>query len=610
MADIFISYSRNDSEQALALVDRLRAHGMTVWIDQHGLEAATSWSKEIANALQQCDVMLLLLSSTAVSSVNVAKELSAASQLHKRIVPVQLERVELQGEFLYHLSGLQRAKYDDFDSILRAVAKTDQEVSPNTTNSTEQAPPRARKTRLRAIVAASIILVLGAVGYFAFRPSSSGSTASTVKTLLVLPFESLSADKENEYFADGMTATLIDMLVPVTDLQVADRSTSMEFKSSKRDVKEISKLVGCRYIVNGTVQREADRILINAQMSDAETGSVLFSKSFFGSSRDLFQLQQQIAQNIVVELQLSLSTDSVYVPLGGKPASPEAWDLCMRADYEESHNRIDSSIALYVRATQFSPYYAHPYLQAAREYGNKYMGDTTATRSLVLADSFLAIGRKLDTAQLYSHFVGSWIATVHHDYDRAISEATAYLKKQPRRSGGYYLLALAYATSKQYGLAADNFLESLKRDPTAPQDRFMVLYCLWFAHDTVRLHQQAAASIPIFEAWLKWHPDDKSVSNNSIPLALVWSGRGDEACKRMEDLLRTPNVDSQYVLNTAAISALSGKLDRAMEIMRGKIARSGVQSVDFERPFFDNLRNLPEFQSWVKQKEALPKKHG
>jgi hypothetical protein len=69
--------------------------------------------------------------------------------------------------------------------------------------------------------------------------------------------------------------------------------------------------------------------MINAQMTDAKTGSVLFSKSFFGSSRDLFQLQQQIAQNIVVELQLSLSGDSVYVPLGGKPASPEAWVLCM-----------------------------------------------------------------------------------------------------------------------------------------------------------------------------------------------------------------------------------------------------------------------------------------
>jgi hypothetical protein len=62
-------------------------------------------------------------------------------------------------------------------------------------------------------------------------------------------------------------------------------------------------------------------------------------------------------------------------------------------------------------------------------------------------------------------------------------------------------------------------------------------------------------------------------------------------------------------LNTAAINALSGKTERAMEIIRGKVSRSGVKNVDFERPFFDNIRSLTEFQAWVKQKEALAKKH-
>src|SRR5436190_9881796 len=123
MSDIFISYSRKDSVQALSLVERLRASGLDVWIDQHGIEASTSWSKEIANALKECHTMVLLLSPMAVASANVAKELSVAAQLKKRIVPVQLEHAELEGEFLYHLSGLHRAQYSDFDSILRAITK-------------------------------------------------------------------------------------------------------------------------------------------------------------------------------------------------------------------------------------------------------------------------------------------------------------------------------------------------------------------------------------------------------------------------------------------------------------------------------------------------------
>jgi tetratricopeptide (TPR) repeat protein len=231
-------------------------------------------------------------------------------------------------------------------------------------------------------------------------------------------------------------------------------------------------------------------------------------------------------------------------------------------------------------------------------------------RYITLADSFLAIGKRLDTAGRYYNHMASWMASVKGDFNLAIAEATAYIQKQPRKPEGYNVLGLAYIMTKQYVLAAQNFKEELKRDPSSNSSRFLLMISLWYACDTVQLNQCATQAIPIFEASLSRRPDDKSVRNNSIPLALVWSGRGDEACKRMEELLKTPNVDSQYVLNTAAINALSGKRERAMEIMRGKVARSGVQSVDFERPFFDNIRNYPEFKAWVKQKEALTKKHG
>lgn len=614
MADIFISYSRHDSEQARMLADRLRAAGGNVWLDSTTLTAAETWSAEIVGAINRCDVFLLLLSATAVASPNVNKEVSLASEKRKMIVPIMLERCELSEAMEYALAGLQHVKIWDEEGLERAFAKigiTGSGFSQTVLETKSVHPVRTKRSKLLFPALAILGLLAIAFGAYAlFFSKAQPRDEGQIKAIVVLPFENLSADKENEYFADGMTSTLIDMLVPVTDLRVVDRSTSMEFKSSKQDIKHIASLLDCRYVVNGTVQRQADRIMINAQMTDAQNGSVLFSKSFFGTTRDLMQLQQQIAQNIVVELQLAFGADTNYIPLGGKPASPEAWDLCMQADYQEMHGKLDSSVALYLRAARFSPEYAYPYLEVAREYGNKYMIDSIGGRNLALADSFFAIGKRLDTAQQYSHYIASWIASVHHDYDRAIAEASTYLKKQPTRPGGYYLLGLAYEMADQHAMAADNLVEDLKRDPTAMGDRILLLRCLWNARDTVRLRQQSSEALQVFDTWLKRHPDDKDVRNNSIPLALVWSGRGDEACKRMEDLLRTPNVDSQYVLNTAAINALSGKLDRAMEIMRKKISTSGVQSVDFERTFFDNLRGFPEFQAWVKQKKALPKKNG
>jgi TolB-like protein len=617
MADIFISYSRKDSEQALSLAERLRASGMDVWIDQHGIEAATSWSKEIVDAIESSKAFIILLSRSSLLSNNVVKELSIASEAHRVILPVELEAVTIPSEFKYQLAGLQRAQYSDFDSILRALAKLGISESADgvageklrgASSRTQGSAPRRNPKYLIGTVL--LLLALAAGVYFLAAARKKHSTSEGVKTLVVLPFESLSSDKENDYFADGMTATLIDMLLPIPELQVIDRSTTMEFKSSKQDAKSIASQLGCRYVVAGTVQQHGDEIMISAQMTDAETGAVLFSRSFSGKTQDLLQLQKRIAESIVVELQLAFDPEENIFSSDKRSSNPLAHELCLKANFAEEHEKPDTAIAYYLQAAAIDSLFAYAYLDVARIYGNKYMLDPSVPRYLTLADSFLTVGKRLDTAQQYSHYVASWLATAHGDLDRAITEATAYLKKRPREGSGYNILGLAYAQTKQYTLAAQNFSEILKRDPASNYARFLLMYCLWSARDTLRLKECAAQAIPIFEASLARHPDDKKVQNNSIPLALVWSGRGDEACKRMEQLLKTPGVDSQYVLNTAAINALSGKTDRAMEIMRGKVARSGVQSVDFDRPFFDNIRNFPEFKAWVKQKEALAKKNG
>lgn len=613
MADIFISYSRKDSEQALSLVERLRASGLDVWIDQHGIEASTSWSKEIANALKECHTMVLLLSPMAVASVNVAKELSVATQLKKRIVPIQIERVELEGEFLYHLSGLHRAQYSDFDSILRAITKgntgtqTEGRIPGPGSQMRTPTPGKQRKYFI-GIVIALLTLTIGA--YFLFSSKKSARASAEIKRIAVLPFESLSDEKENEYFADGMTSTLIDMLMPIPELRVASRKTSMEFKSTKQDMKTVAAAIGVRYLVDGTIQRQGNLIMINVQMTDGETGKVLFSKSFQGKTNDFLELQKQIARSIVVELQIAFNPNGIPMPPDTKTSNPEAYNLCMKADFAEDHNEIDSSISYYLQATKLDTLYAFPYLSIAREYGNKYINNGHEESILTPMDSFFTIGNRLDTAQQYSHFVASWLATVHGDFDRAIKEATIYLAKWPGDARGYRVLGLAYAQSGRHNLAADNFIEDLKRNPMDKDDMFLLMINLWFARDTIRLKEYATQAIPLFEASLARHPDDPSVSNNSMPLALVFAGRPDEACKRMDDLIGTPKIAPSYILNAAAINSLSLKPARAMELMKIYIAKQGILAVDFDRPFFDNIRSLPEFQTLAKEKETKTKKNG
>src|SRR5688500_3898325 len=116
MPDIFISYSRKDSEQALQLTELLSSAGLSCWIDQRGIEAAASWSKEIVSAIDGCKVFVVLLSTSSIDSHNVIKEVSLASEKRKKILPLELDVVSLPEELQYQLAGIQRSSMTNIDS--------------------------------------------------------------------------------------------------------------------------------------------------------------------------------------------------------------------------------------------------------------------------------------------------------------------------------------------------------------------------------------------------------------------------------------------------------------------------------------------------------------
>src|SRR5512147_2142793 len=123
MADIFISYSRRDADVALQFAERLRTHGMSVWIDQHGIEASASWSGEIVRAINHCSVLIVLLSPSSVESDNVTREVVLAFEKKKRILPIELQAVTLSESLEYPLAGIQRVAHSNWEAIERVLAK-------------------------------------------------------------------------------------------------------------------------------------------------------------------------------------------------------------------------------------------------------------------------------------------------------------------------------------------------------------------------------------------------------------------------------------------------------------------------------------------------------
>ena len=123
--EVFISYAAKDRTRVLDLVERLRAAGVSVWIDQMGIEGATMWSQEIVAAIRSCKVLILAISENSAGSENVVKEVALASEGRKRILPVYLAQAEIPESMAYQLAGIQRIEFfeEQEDAALQAIIR-------------------------------------------------------------------------------------------------------------------------------------------------------------------------------------------------------------------------------------------------------------------------------------------------------------------------------------------------------------------------------------------------------------------------------------------------------------------------------------------------------
>jgi len=115
-------------------------------------------------------------------------------------------------------------------------------------------------------------------------------------------FDNLSTDKEQEYFADGMSEDIITDLSKISGLVVIARNSSFQFKGQKFDIKDVARKLGVRYILEGSVRRGGDTIRINVQLIDGETGAHLWADRYDGAMRDIFSLQDKVTAKIVSAL--------------------------------------------------------------------------------------------------------------------------------------------------------------------------------------------------------------------------------------------------------------------------------------------------------------------
>jgi TolB-like protein len=224
----------------------------------------------------------------------------------------------------------------------------------------------------------------------AVADAAAAPAVPDIPSIAVLPFENLSGDPEQEYFADGVVEEIIMALSRIRRLFVIARNSSFTYKGRAVDVKQVGRELGVRYVLEGSVRKAADRVRIAGQLVDAATGKHLWADRFDGALEDIFDLQDQIAASVVGAIAPKLEQAEIERARRKPTESLDAYDLYLRgmAIVNQATRQANAeALRLFYEAIKLDPEFASPYGMAAWCYAWRKMNGWFVDREAEIAES-------------------------------------------------------------------------------------------------------------------------------------------------------------------------------------------------------------------------------
>ena len=331
----------------------------------------------------------------------------------------------------------------------------------------------ARRSSIGLIAAVGLLVLLAAGGfYFLSNRSARNTVATAEKSIAVLPFDNLSSDKENAYFTDGVQDEILTDLAKIADLKVISRTSVMQYKAgAQRNLREIGQQLGVAHLLEGSVQRTANKVRVNAQLIDARSDTHLWAQTYDRDLADVFAIQSEIAKAIADQLQARISPAEKTAIDQAPTADLVANAWYVQAQQLQSKPPEDQSLLEAVRlldqAVARDPHFVRAYCLLGRSHLKLFFGgyDHTPARR-ELADAAIQSAFRLQPESGEVHLaLATYALHGFRDYDRARAELDFARRTLPNDPNVYLWNAAIDRRQGRWEEAVRNFTRAAALDP-------------------------------------------------------------------------------------------------------------------------------------------------
>jgi len=448
-------------------------------------------------------------------------------------------------------------------------------------------PARNRAWIYVVVVAGAISISLFFLGRYTERNKQSRPAEVATKSIAVLPFENLSHDPDNAYFADGIQEEILTRLAKIADLKVISRTSTQRFKSTPDNLLEIARQLGVANILEGSVQRSTDQVRVNVQLIKAATDTHLWADTFDRKVTDVFAVESEIAKAVADTLQAKLSGAEQSAIAARPTENSEAHELYLKGRYFFGKRTVDDfkrAIDYFNQAIAKDPNYAPAYAGLADSYALLPQWSTESAgedlpKAKAAADKALALDSNLAEAHVSR---GLLFADADLNLKGAKEEFERAIALNPNYANAHYFLGFTVLTPLgQFDQAIAELKRAVELDPFSAVINFNLGFCYYYARRYPEAVVQARKAAELGPSFFGPHA--------LLGLVHEVSGQREQAIteyQRAYDLSRHSGSEATYTL-PVVIYALKGDRAKALQQLdevkalaqRGKVPASRVAGV-------------------------------